>query len=214
MAKVPVQKSVKTKTKQPVPIEEASRPIRKTKTKAAANTVAQKLAQSKVTRGQTKGKATVSQKTLGLSQVSTASKVSSTKAAAAAVVAKKTKRKVSQESEVQDAPSVQPKRPLTAYVCYTGANFSSYKSKHPDATVPDCMRAIAAAWGTMTDSEKKPYNKLHEADVKRFEKEKSDLDTQGFFINKEGQDSRTLRVKVKRGKVGQQQPAAGANTGA
>jgi len=60
----------------------------------------------------------------------------------------------------------------------------------------------------MTDAQKKPYNKLHEADVKRFEKEKRDLDTQGFFINKEGQDSRTLRVKVKKGKA-----AAAAPTG-
>lgn len=114
------------------------------------------------------------------------------------VVARKTKRKV---SAAQEAPSVQPKRPLTAYVCYTAANFSSYKRDHPEAAVPDCMRALAAGWGQMGDAEKKPYNKLRDADVKRFEKEKSDLDTQGFFINKEGQDSRTLRVKVKRGKA-------------
>ena len=63
------------------------------------------------------------------------------------------------------------------------------------------MRALAAEWGQMGDVEKKSYNELHYADVKRFEKEKIDLDTQGFFINKEGQDSRTLRVKVKRGKA-------------
>lgn len=139
-----------------------------------------------------------SQKTVGLSQISTASKVSSVKSAAVVAAGRKTKRKV---SAAQEGAPVQPKRALTAYVCYTAANFSTYKREHPEAAVPDCMRALAAGWGELTEAQKKPYVKLHDADVKRFEKEKSDLDTQGFFVNKEGQDSRTLRVKVKRGKA-------------
>ena len=203
MAIKSVQKSLRTKTKQPVPIAEVSKPIRKTKTKAATRSVPQKPAQSKAKRGQ--GKIAGS---TGLSQISTASKVSSAKNAPV-VVARKTKRKV---SSAQEAPSAQPKRPLTSYVCYTGANFSSYKQNHPDATVPDCMRAVAAEWGKMTEADKKPYVKLHDADVKRYEKEKSDLDTQGFFINKEGQDSRTLRVKVKRGRAVVPAVAAAAAT--
>ena len=59
----------------------------------------------------------------------------------------------------------------------------------------DVMRGLAAAWGKLSETAKKPYLKMHEADVKRYEKEKKDLATKGYFINKEGQDSRTLGKK-------------------
>ena len=63
------------------------------------------------------------------------------------------------------------------------------------------MKGLAGEWNQLSDKEKTPYVKLQETDVKRFEKETKDLATKGFFINKEGQDNRTLKVKVKRVKA-------------
>jgi len=120
-----------------------SKPIRKTKTKAVIRSQPQKPAQSKAKRGPVK-----TGPSSGLSQISTASKVSSAKGPPV-VVARKTKRKVSSANEPAAA---QPKRPLTPYACYFSAKMSSYKKDHPDATVPDCMRAVAAAWGSLTDA--------------------------------------------------------------
>ena len=143
MAKVSVQK--KTKTKQPVPAVETTKTIKKTKAKTVVKNVPQKPAQSKVKKG-AQAKVAAAQKTLGLSQVSTASKISSSKSGAA--TAGKPKRKVSVD---EDAPAVQPKRALTAYVCYTKAKLSAYKSQHPEFGIADCMKALAADWSKMTD---------------------------------------------------------------
>ena len=57
------------------------------------------------------------------------------------------------------------------------------------------MKAVAEAWSKFTDAQKKPFIKMHEDDVKRFEKEKKDLETKGFFIDKDGNDSRKLGMK-------------------
>jgi len=142
MAIKSVQKRV-TKGKAPVPIAVTSKPIRKTKTKAVIRSQPLKPAQSKAKRGPVK-----TGPSSGLSQISTASKVSSAKGPPV-VVARKTKRKVSSANE---ATSAQPKRPLSAYVCYTKSNWSTHKNDNPEATTPDTMRALATAWGLMTEA--------------------------------------------------------------
>jgi len=50
----------------------------------------------------------------------------------------------------------------------------------------------------MSDAEKKPFIKMHEKDQKRYQKEMSDLEAKGFFINQDGENSRELFLKDQR----------------
>ena len=60
----------------------------------------------------------------------------------------------------------------------------------------DIMRTVAASWNMLSDVEKEPFAQMHKNDVIRYENEKKDLETKGFFIDQEGQDSRVLGKKI------------------
>ena len=47
----------------------------------------------------------------------------------------------------------------------------------------------------MSEAEKAPYNKLAEKDKLRYLKEKEDLKQKGFFINKDGENSKDLFLR-------------------
>lgn len=60
------------------------------------------------------------------------------------------------------------------------------------------MRKAGAEWHAMTEEEKKPYEKLHEKDVKRYEAQLAELKSKGFFIMADGTKSSDHEVKKKK----------------
>jgi len=59
-----------------------------------------------------------------------------------------------------------PKKPLSAYLYYTGENVNKVKEKN-GITHVEAMRKCAEIWNGMTDKDKKKYNDMHDKDVKR-----------------------------------------------
>ena len=52
-------------------------------------------------------------------------------------------------------------------------------------------------WRAMSDTDKAPYMEKYKQDHIRYEKELKQFETQGYFIDKNGVDSRTMTPKIK-----------------
>ena len=62
-------------------------------------------------------------------------------------------------------------------------------------------KEVAAKWNKLTEAEKEPFKKMQEKDQLRHQKEKNDLETKGFFINSDGENSKDLFLKDLRKQV-------------
>jgi hypothetical protein len=77
---------------------------------------------------------------------------------------------------------VKIKRPLSAYMFYCQANREIVKKANPSLTFADLGKMLGENWKSLSESERKPYDKQHNADKERYEREKAenpDADTGG-----------------------------------
>ncbi|KAI8865416.1 putative high-mobility group non-histone chromosomal protein, partial [Ramicandelaber brevisporus] len=51
-----------------------------------------------------------------------------------------------------------PKRPLSAYLIFTGDKRGSIQAENPDIKQKDIMKKLGEMWSQMSDAEKEPYN--------------------------------------------------------
>ena len=61
----------------------------------------------------------------------------------------------------------------------------------------DLMREVAKLWNALDDRQKEPFVKLSTQDELRYQKEMKELETKGYFINKDGVKSTDIEVKRK-----------------
>ncbi len=59
------------------------------------------------------------------------------------------------------------------------------------------MKRAGEIWSDMTDKEKKPYEKLHDQDVQRYEKQMKEMNDNGFFVLEDGSKSSEHTAKTK-----------------
>ena len=62
------------------------------------------------------------------------------------------------------------------------------------------MKKAGEEWAKMTEKDKKPYEKIHEADQKRYQKELAQLIKEGYFVNSDGVKSSDIEKKLKKEK--------------
>ena len=104
----------------------------------------------------------------------------------------------SQDSNVE---KVKPKKGLSAYLCFTTANVKAIAEKE-NISYPMAIKKAAETWNGLNEKAKEPYLKLQADDLNRYDKEMGEFNKTGFFTNKEGVHSSTLKAKVKRSKGG------------
>lgn len=76
-------------------------------------------------------------------------------------------------------------------------NHQALAAKYPDLPVNSLMSKKIEAWNALSESEKKPYLKMHEDDKKRYEREVNQLLKHGYFINADGVKSTEVPKKRK-----------------
>jgi high mobility group protein B2 len=72
------------------------------------------------------------------------------------------------KSKKEKDPNV-PKRAMSAYFFFAG----EYRTKHPGTPAKQQMSEAGAAWGKMSEEEKKPYEELAAKDRQRYEAERA-----------------------------------------
>jgi len=65
----------------------------------------------------------------------------------------------------------QPKGPLTAFFLFSGEVRQGIKEAHPEAKVTDISKLIGEQWKSLSETERKKYEKKAVADKARYEKE-------------------------------------------
>jgi len=119
---------------------------------------------------------------------------------------KKGGKKGKKEEKEESKDQVKPTKALNAFFFYVQEAVPGIKKdeglKHTDAT-----RRAGELWAQMSDKEKDPYVKLHDKDVKRYEKQLEELKDKGYFIMADGTKSSEVEVKKRKSrKTGKSMP--------
>ena len=69
--------------------------------------------------------------------------------------------------EEEDDKSKKPTRPISAYIYFSNHTVPKLKADE-GISHKDAMKRAGSIWGELTDEEKKPFNKMHDDDVKRY----------------------------------------------
>jgi hypothetical protein len=69
-----------------------------------------------------------------------------------------------------------PKKPMTPFFLFLNEHRSTLLNKNPDMAVKDVAKESGATWKTMTEAQRKKYQKLFDADKVRYQKEKDEFD--------------------------------------
>ena len=93
-----------------------------------------------------------------------------------------------------------PKRPLSAYLFFTGENMQKVREEN-GCTHVEAMKKCAEIWNSMSDKDKKKYHDMHDKDVKRQEDQLAELSKNGFFMLEDGTKSSDHVAKIKKKKV-------------
>ena len=90
-----------------------------------------------------------------------------------------------------------PKKWMSSWMCYTMTNMSKVREMLPadQKNGSSAIKHMSGSWKTMSDEEKKLYEKMAKEDETRFLKEKKEFDETGFFTNTEGVHSSKLEAK-------------------
>ena len=81
-----------------------------------------------------------------------------------------------------------PKKPLSAYLFYTTENVNLLKEKE-NCTHPEAMKKCGQMWNELSAEGRQPYLDMHEKDALRYKEQMTSLDTNGYFIMKDGTKS-------------------------
>ena len=94
---------------------------------------------------------------------------------------------------------VKPKKVLSPYFCFTTTNVKKIVEKEGISYTAAVSKA-AVLWNEMDEKAKQPYVKMHAQDQERYDREMLQFNKTGYFTNKDGVCSSTLKAKVKRSK--------------
>ena len=94
---------------------------------------------------------------------------------------------------------VKPKKVLSPYLCFTTANVKKIAEKE-NLPFTQAIKKAAEMWNALNDKAKEPYLKMQAKDQLRYDNEMSQFNKTGYFTNKEGVCSSTLKAKVKKNK--------------
>jgi len=72
---------------------------------------------------------------------------------------------------VPEDKGVQPKKPMAAFFHFGNQNRAKLWKENPDLKVTEIAKLNGEQWAKLTAEERKPFDKLHEEDVKRHERE-------------------------------------------
>lgn len=96
-----------------------------------------------------------------------------------------------------DKDATQPKRPMSGFFFFSMQNQANLKQQNPDIKITERAKLNGEQWNKMTEVEKQPYQKLHDQDVVRHDKEMKQMRELGYFINSDGVKSTFLTKKGK-----------------
>jgi hypothetical protein len=96
---------------------------------------------------------------------------------------------------------VKPKKALSSYLCFTTKNVKKVVEREGIA-FKDGIKRCAELWNQMDDKAKTEYTEASQQDQIRYECEVKSMKDTGFFTNKDGVHSSSLKAKVKKPKVG------------
>ena len=94
-----------------------------------------------------------------------------------------------------------PKKPMSAYLCYTQQNMNTIKEKNK-CTHPEAMKLAGELWSKMNDKDKKKYEDSNAKDQQRYNKQLAELNKKGFFMMDDGSKSNEHLKKTKKPKKG------------
>lgn len=117
--------------------------------------------------------------------------------------AKEGKRRVSSKSteksrtkEKKAANDIcKPKVALSTYFYFGMENAKKLKKDSPDMKITEIARKNGEAWKKLSLEEKKPYEALHQKDLKRHEKEMKEFNELGYYTNADGIKSTFMTKK-------------------
>jgi len=101
------------------------------------------------------------------------------------------------EKQKPEDDVTKPKKVLSVFICFSNQNRSKLMKEHPDSKITEIAKLNGEHWGKLTDAEKKPFEKMQQEDLKRFEKETQQFHELGYFINSDGIKSTFLTKKGK-----------------
>lgn len=82
-----------------------------------------------------------------------------------------------------------PKRAGNPYSIFNSEYTSGLKKSDPELKMPNAFKLAGDKWATMTDTERKPYNKLAEAERALYEKRMEQRAKLGYFKFEDGSKS-------------------------
>jgi hypothetical protein len=107
---------------------------------------------------------------------------------------------------------VKPKKGMTGYMCFITRYLKTAREKmgENDASVSngECVKKGAAIWNEMNEEAKKEFHDIAKLDEIRHQRELEEFNSTGFFINKNGVNSKDIEPKLKKVKM-----AVGAQIG-
>ena len=81
------------------------------------------------------------------------------------------------ESAVAVTPKIYPKKAKRAYFYFNGQYIRSVIANDATISRTQAMKLAGTKWGTISDQEKEPFEKLAANDKARFERETEELET-------------------------------------
>lgn len=114
----------------------------------------------------------------------------------------KAKAKVQEDKEKErkkkeDDMTVKPKQKSSCYMQFAISRQRELREQ-TGMKPTDLAKQIGEEWQNLTEAQKKPFDALAKKDAVRYEKEMKQLETHGYFVNKDGVKSTDL---LKNGKV-------------
>ena len=93
------------------------------------------------------------------------------------------------KSAVAVTPKVMPKKTTSSYFFFNQQYIRNVREKNTAITQTEGAKLAGTTWGTMSDKEKAPFEKLATEDKARYEKQTNELETKGFFKMGDGSKS-------------------------
>lgn len=93
---------------------------------------------------------------------------------------------------------VLPKKPKTAFLFFSKTEGKLMKQSNPELKMTDISKICGQKWKTLTKEDLIPYQKLSDEDHIRYDNEKRQLLTVGYFIDQQGVKSTDRQLNQKK----------------
>lgn len=91
-----------------------------------------------------------------------------------------------------------PARPITAFFVFVLNNRDAFQKKHPDLLPQHVTAKMGEIWRSMSMDEKRPYYERAEEEKQRYNRQKREFETQGFYYDDNGEVVSEIRRQGKR----------------